>query len=228
MASFERLVLFDIDGTLINNTGHAVVFSQAFKQVYGVNADVNLINHHGMTDQQIIVEVLKKVELCEDEIHSRLNECMTTMASYFWQIKDSIQVKILDGVCMLLDRLERESSLLGLVTGNIERIGKGKLERAGLARYFKVGGFGSDDASRTELVRLAVKRAEENYNFIFNENTFLFGDTPKDIIAGNEARVFTVGVATGIYSRDELHRAGANYIFDNLMDTERITRILRE
>ena len=105
---------------------------------------------------------------------------------------------------------------MGLVTGNVEAIAWTKLKITGLSHYFKMGGFGSDDSSRTNLVRLAVSRAVKGFGFSSGGDIFLFGDTPKDIIAGKEAGVRTVAVATGIFSRKELSRSNPDYIHESL------------
>ena len=219
----KGLILFDIDKTLIKgSTEYTVAFSKGFRDIYNIDSTIGIIKYQGMTDQQIIVEVLKKKGLKESEIAPKLKECVQVILDYFNELKDSIQIEILGGVPELLKKLEEQNFLIGLVTGNLEPIGRRKLEEAGLNHYFKVGGFGSDDIDRTELVKLAIKRAEENLNFEFDDNVFLFGDTPRNIKAGNDARIVTVGVATGNYSKEELENANADYVVDNLQDTQKI------
>jgi len=224
----NKLVLFDIDKTLISgNRSHIAAFSEAFKRVYGVDADITIINHHGMTDQQIIIEVLKKKGLGESEIKSKLENCMKAMVESFNEIiSSSDEIIILAGVRELLRKLDKNNILMGLVTGNLELIAKGKLKKVGLNNYFKIGGFGSDDKSRTNLVDLAIRRAEENAGFTFNNNVFLFGDTPRDIEAAQEAGVKTIGVATGIYSEEQLKDAGADFVLGNLRDVKKVLEII--
>jgi len=223
----DKLILFDIDKTLIKSSkGHSAAFSEAFKIVYGVDTTIDIINHHGMTDQQIIIEVLKKNGLDEQIIKSKLVECMKIMIDSFNKIVDTDEIVILDGVQELLEELKKHNVLMGLVTGNLEPIAKGKLKKAGLNHYFKIGGFGSDDINRTNLVKLAIRRAEENFDFRFNNNVFLFGDAPQDMKAGKEANVRTVGVTTGIYSKEELENAGADFIIDNLKNKNKVLKII--
>lgn len=203
----DKLILFDIDKTLIESLkGHKVAFSEAFRKIYGVDTTIDIINHHGMTDQQIITEVLKKNGLDEKTIKSKLEECMKVMINSFNETVSSDEIILLDGVQELLEELSINNVLMGLVTGNLEPIARGKLKKVGLNHYFKVGGFGSDDINRTNLVKLAIKRAEENLDFKFNNNVFLFGDAPQDMKAGKEAGVRTIGVATGIYSKKTIRR----------------------
>ena len=223
----QKLILFDIDKTLITNaTGHKAAFSKAVKEVYGIDTTVEIINYNGMTDPMIIIGVLKKVGLKESEIMLKIKTCMKAMADHFEKLKDSDQMEIWDGVPELLKELDKRNFLIGLVTGNLEPIAWGKMKRFKINQYFKVGGFASDNSNRIELVKIAINRAEENYNFKFDNNVFLFGDTPQDVNAGNEAGIITVGVATGIYSMEELKEAGASFAIDNLKDIKRILTII--
>jgi len=217
----NKLVLFDIDKTLIDRSiCHHVAFSYAFKKVYGVTVDISIINYAGMTDPQIAVEVLKCVGLDENLIKAKLDECMKAVVDYFKENVEREDIPALDGARELLDTLENKV-IIGLITGNLEPIAIEKMKKAGLSRYFQVGGFGSDNINRTELVKTAIKRAKDGHDFDGSE-IFVFGDTPRDIKAGFESGAKTVGVATGRYSKDELKDSGADFAFDNLKDKERI------
>ena len=226
----DNLILFDVDKTLIeSDVGSSPAFSYAFNKIYGVNTSINIINHQGMTDQQIISGVLKIKGLNEEQIKSKINKCMESMAEHFYDIANSINFQVLEGVYELLDELKKNRSILGLVTGNIEQIARKKLGVVRLEDYFLVGGFGNDDISRTNLVRIAIKRAGE-YGFLQNKNqdknVYLFGDTPLDIKSGNEAGVATIGVCTGNYSREELEKSSADYVIDNLKNKKEILNII--
>jgi phosphoglycolate phosphatase len=221
----DKLALFDIDKTLIkSSTGHKAAFSVAFEKVYGIDTNIDVIQPSGMTDQQIIFEVLRLSDLDDEKIKSKLDLCMETMVSAFKENYEDDNIIILGGVLELLSALEKNNVLLGLVTGNLEPIGRGKMEKLNLNHYFNVGGFGNEHISRTELVKIAIKKAQSNFDFIFSGNVFLFGDTPRDIIAGKEAGVIPIGVATGIYSKKQLENAGAAIILDDLTNTDDILK----
>lgn len=223
----NKLVLFDIDKTLISsNKIHETAFSVAFKVVYGVDTDINTINHPGMTDKQIIIEVLKKKGLKEDFILSKLDQCIKVMVDYFNKNIGGSKIFLYEGVKDLLELLNKENILMGLVSGNLEDIARGKLKVVGVSDYFKVGAFGSDGINRTDLVKLAIKKAEKIIGPLNNEKVFLFGDTPRDIKAGQGAGVKTIGVATGIYSEKSLRDAGADFVLKNLKDTKKVLEIL--
>jgi len=225
--AFSKLTLFDVDGTLLRTaTGHPAAFVEGFRQVYGVDTHIDVIKHNGMTDQQVITEVLKKNGLDESEILPKLGDCMRVMVDYFKSVEDSIEVEVLSGVPELLAEFQKRNCLIGLVTGNLEPIAYGKMRRAGLRNYFSLGGFGSDHISRAELVKLAVHRAREQYGFEPAANVFHFGDAPQDMWAGSTAGVSAVGITTGIYTADELKAAGAWVVVESLADTRRIVEII--
>jgi len=223
----NKLVLFDIDKTLIkSSTGHKAAFSEAFLKIYKIDTNIDIINHHGMTDQQVIIEVLKKNGLDEQSIKSKIKGCMKVMIESFNKIIKQDDIVVLDGVRELLKELDRNNVLMGLVTGNLEPIAKSKLKKVGLNQYFKVGGFGSDDIDRTNLVKIAIKMAEKNFDFKSKDNIFLVGDAPREIKAGKEAGVKTIGVATGIYPMEELKNSGADFVLENLKDVNGFLKII--
>lgn len=223
-----KLVLFDIDGTIMEWTRtHKDSFSEAFRKVYGVETNIDIITSPGMTDQQIIIEVLRKNGLDDEMIKSKMKEAMGVMVDYFEKEIKNSKAELLPGVEEFLEELDKNAVLMGAVTGNLEKIAWGKLKKTGLNKYIKLGGFGSDHIIRTELVKLAIKRAEENFGFKLDKNVFSIGDAPSDMKAGREGGAFKcIGITTGIYSSDQLKEAGADYVFENLKNRDEILKII--
>ena len=223
----DILALFDIDNTLMKTpVSHRDAFFTAIKNVYGINTDFAGLKPHGMTDRQIISGVLKINGVEECRIYEGMEKCLLDMTEIFKREVVNENLIILQGVEDLLKELHSRSILMGLVTGNVEAIAWTKLKITGLSHYFKMGGFGSDDSSRTNLVKLAVGRAVKSFGFSGSGDVFLFGDTPKDIIAGKEAGVRTVAVSTGIFSRKELLKSNPDYIHENLSEISSIIKYL--
>ena len=152
---------------------------------------------------------------------------MDVIVEIFNEHIDHDEFIVLDGVRGLLRELEKHNVLMGLVTGNLEPIAWGSLRKVGLDRYFKVGAFGTDDMDRANLVKLAIKRADENFGFKVGNDVFLFGDTPQDMEAGKKAGVKTIGITTGIYSKKQLRNSGADFVLDSLARKDEILRIIR-
>jgi phosphoglycolate phosphatase-like HAD superfamily hydrolase len=120
------------------------------------------------------------------------------------------------GVEPLLQRLTRQALLLGLVTGNLTRIGWRKLQRAGLRRYFRFGAFGEMALTRAGLVRRAVGEARRRGWIGRATPVSLVGDAPADIIAARANHIRIISVKTGITPPEELHARGPDYLLPDL------------
>jgi phosphoglycolate phosphatase-like HAD superfamily hydrolase len=218
MMNQNKLLLFDIDGTLIRGSyGHARSYSLAIKEIYGIEITVDWKSNQGLTDSHIIKKILKQKGLKEKEIQPKLQSCMAKMEVLYKTIVRDYTIIPLAGVKNLLKKLRNDHVHLGLVTGNLEGIAKLKLKNAGIFDYFKFGGYGSEHENRSILIELALSKAKKNLYLTFNQtNVFYIGDTPKDILAGKTAGIKTIGVATGIYPSAQLHNAGADLILEDL------------
>ena len=218
-----RLVLFDIDKTLLDrmnpDTGK---FHDCIQKVYGVRG--KSITTHGMTDQQIIIEILEKEGFSRKDILEKIEECKREMIRYYRRNVRLFDYRVIDGTIDLLKALRKEKVPTGLVTGNLETIAYIKLGRADLAKYFKFGGFGSDGIKRADLVRIAIERGQKRHGKF--KKVFVIGDSPKDIEAGKAAKCITIGVATGVYSIAVLRKSRPDYVLKNLKDTERVLEII--
>lgn len=179
-----KIPLFDIDGTLFKTGGqlHQDAFNNAFLTVYGVPAKQRDINPEGMTDRQIIVEVLKLRGMTPEEIRLKIPEATEYMKKYFEEHKNEAKPEVLPGVKKLLTKLKEENISMGVLTGNVEGIAWTKIERAGLRSFFDFGAFGSQSEVRAELVEIARRNAEKVLDRSFQIQDFaIVGDTPKDI-----------------------------------------------
>ena len=223
MANAAKIVLFDIDKTLmIQGRLHAESFSAGFERVYSVHASTKEIDTNGMTDQQIIIEVLRKHGFSDRDILAKMEDCKRAIVDFFQANKSMLKVSLLPGVRELLAELEGRGFLIGSVTGNLEPIARAKFDSAGIAGYFSFGGFGSDDPERWKLVRLAIERSGAGPG----TKAFLIGDTPLDVKAGLKAGVTTIAVATGAYSESELSNSGAHHTIPDMSDTAAVIRLL--
>ena len=208
-----KLLLFDIDQTLINSGGAGLrALDRACEKVLGLKNAMQGISPHGKTDPAIAREILR-ARL--DRASRDGSDIPSILEAYVSFLKEEVQLSpgycVLPGIVSLLEEmLHRQDVVLGLATGNIELGARIKLERGGLNRYFEFGGFGSDSEDRTELVRRAADKAADKIGTsIPPSNIFVIGDTPLDIDAGNRAGFKTIGVGTGSYSAEQLLAAGA-------------------
>ena len=215
-----KLLLFDLDGTLVTTGGAGVrALNRAFLKVVGISNAMDGIRPHGKTDPAIIREVftLRSFGRPSDVLGQIIDAYVEFLPD---EVRQSPNYRILPGIPRFLEFVSsRPDVVLGLATGNIERGARIKLERGNLNRYFAFGGFGSDSESRTELVRIAAEKAAMHAGQRLDcDDIFVIGDTPRDIDAGRGCGFHTVGVATSDYSIADLEASGADFV---LADFER-------
>jgi phosphoglycolate phosphatase-like HAD superfamily hydrolase len=116
----------------------------------------------------------------------------------------------------VLARLERHGIVMGLVTGNLTRIGWRKMERAGLRSYFRLGAFGEMSRDRGGLARLAIRQARERGWIARGTPVSLIGDAPADILAARANRVRSIAVSTGVVAPGILRTYGPDLLLDDL------------
>ena len=222
------LAFFDIDNTLIqSSSGHVEALLLAISEVYGLEARIDVISHHGMTDQEIITRILAEYEVNLADIETGLQDCLDRMPLKYAEIVESEKIVMMEGAVDLISKLEHTGFILGLVTGNLEKIARAKLEKIGINHFFKIGGFGSDHINRTNLVKIAIQRAEEQFNIGSDRHVFHFGDAPQDMKAGREAGVVPIGVTTGVFTAEQLKATGAEIVIPNLKDAGEILGFLQ-
>ena len=209
-----KLLLFDIDQTLVNTGGAGIhALDRACKKLLAIDHAMDGIRPHGKTDPAIAREILRVRLGATSDVEAQIQSILEAYVSFLEdEVQTSAKYRVLPGIISLLDEIAgRPDMILGLATGNIELGARIKLERGKLNRYFALGGFGSDAEDRTELVRKAAEKAAHNNGSLFlASDVFVIGDTPLDVDAGQRAGFKTVGVATGSYSVDQLLAAGAD------------------
>jgi phosphoglycolate phosphatase len=229
----QRLILFDIDGTLLS-AGRAAgrVFRRCLEEVYGTAGTVDDHSFAGKTDPQIAHELLRAVGLDEDEIDAGLPRLWDAYLRELPGELERAEVEVYPGVFPLLERIEAagNGSALGLLTGNIAEGARMKLDVAGIGfERFSVGAFGSDHAERRKLPAIAVERALDRFGRRFaGKDIVIIGDTPFDIACGESLGVRTIAVATGSYTRDQLADCGPDYLLESLADVDRAFAAIHE
>lgn len=226
-----KVVLFDIDGTLLwtDGAGRRAV-NQALMEVFGSPVPDGH-EFDGKTDPQIVRELMERVGLTPDVIDARLD---TALARYVDLLHAELAAhdhmgKTYPGIAALLDALEaRNDMLLGLLTGNVRAGASAKLKAVGIARErFRIGAFGSDHASRAELPSIARRRAEAFLGHtVAGADVVVIGDTPADMHCGRGIGARAIGVATGRYSVGDLEACNAGIVFADLSDTAEVIRAI--
>lgn len=227
-----RLILFDIDGTLIyaHGAGHRSLVG-AMQSVFGTSGPHAAYDWRGKTDPQIVSELLRLAGISREALDAHLDECFDAyVRSLETLLANGHPVDVLPGVELLVRGLdERTDLLVGLLTGNVERGAIAKLRPTGLLPFFRLGAFGSDDANRRNLPAVARERARRltGIHIPFSD-TLIIGDTPLDVDCARACGAQAVAVATGQHSMAELEASHPNLLFPNFADVETSLRKLTD
>jgi phosphoglycolate phosphatase-like HAD superfamily hydrolase len=225
-----RLILFDIDGTLITARGAGRrAIKRALQAVFGTTGSLDTYEMSGKTDPRIIYDLMEAGGVDRALVKERLDEYFEAYAeSLIEEIGDGRDVVTMPGVADLVRRLDAaEDVVLGLLTGNIEEGARIKLGPTGLLPYFVLGAFGSDEADRRRLPSLAARRAHALRGHPFRaEEVMVIGDTPHDVDCARHFGAVAVAVATGRFTRAQLEGERPDLLFDDFADVELAARTL--
>ena len=227
----ERLILWDLDGTLARTGGvGAEAFGTAVETLYGVPAAGHGVTLAGKTDPQIAREILTALDL-HDSGDSRLSALLEETERLVAAGRDRIRERgeVLPGVLELLEALHHRPGVVQtLLTGNTAANAAVKLGAFDLQHWLDVdvGAYGSDNHDRNALVDVAVARVEGRYGPVDRRHVWVIGDTPLDAACARAGGVRCLLVASGFASRDALDLAGADHVVDDVTDTAAILALL--
>lgn len=229
-AGTGTLLLFDIDGTLLDTRGAgAGALLDATEEVLGLAREkIPPLDLAGATDGAVVrklfsdagqplerarVEAFQKCYLAR--LEARLHHA-------------EFPGRLLNGVTTLLPRLAEETHFsIGLLTGNWRAGARLKLERFGIHSHFVDGGFGDDGEHRNDLGPVAVRRMESATGRSFAPHqVIVIGDTPKDIACAHAMGARCLAVATGVFAHASLLPFAAWQVLDSLEDTEALLQVL--
>jgi phosphoglycolate phosphatase-like HAD superfamily hydrolase len=226
-----RLVLFDIDGTLLWSDGAGRrAMEAALLVVFGTRGPASY-RYDGKTDRQIVRELMREEGLPDEAIDARMLDVLTLYLEYLAHELPRASVRAMAGVSELLDAIgRRPHHVPGLLTGNLEPGAARKLEAAGLDfGFFTVGAYGSDHERREELPAIARRRARERLGHDLDGDALvIIGDTPSDVACGRSVGARAIAVATGHYAVAELAACAPAAVFADLSDTDAVLRAIDE
>jgi phosphoglycolate phosphatase-like HAD superfamily hydrolase len=218
--TYKALVLFDIDGTLVRRAGphHREALVYGVRRVTGLETTTEGIPVQGMLDPDILRIMLRRVGARPSLVREALPEIQRAAERFYLRVCPALHDKHCPGVEPVLQKLGRRGILLGLVTGNLTRIGWRKLERAGLREYFRFGAFGEMAKNRAGLTRLAIRHARTRGWIQRGVPVSLVGDAPQDIEAAHANRIRSISVQTGITPVEELRQLSPDFLLRDLRD----------
>jgi phosphoglycolate phosphatase-like HAD superfamily hydrolase len=223
----KRLLLFDIDGTLIHSGGAGVhALRSAFQERFDITDDLQDIEIAGMTDSGIVVSILNKHKI--PATNENVSAFLDSYVHFLSRELPRRKGKLLPGVLELLRCLKsRPHLVLALLTGNVSRGARLKLEHYGVWHFFEFGAFADDHRDRNRLGPFARARAKEKHGREFSASEIdVIGDTPRDIACGKALGARTVAVATGTWTRDRLAEYQPDVLIEDLSDVESLIHTL--
>lgn len=222
----QRLVLWDIDGTLISGAAGRHAIAQATAQRFGNSAGLEGVEIGGRTDSNIARQILAKYgeQPTAENMQSFLNLYLDLLAIELPRSKGTV----LPGILELLCRSEQQKQIhLGLLTGNLRRGAQLKLERYQLWRFFSFGAFADDHHDRNKLGAFALTRANDDTGEVFQpDQVDVIGDTGHDITCGRTLGARTIAIATGSWSREQLADCTPDFLFDDLSHVDDVIATL--
>jgi phosphoglycolate phosphatase-like HAD superfamily hydrolase len=223
MGNCSRLILFDIDGTLVHcGPTPRRIFKRALEEVFGTAGPIDDWIFDGKTDPMIVAELMTAAGVPPDGERTGM-----ALAKYAAALETELPAegrkKVYPGVKELLPALSKEPVLLGLLTGNIRQGARAKLVSLDLWQYFPFGAFADDSPVRKELADIAVQRAFELTGQRFTgRQIVIIGDTEHDVKCGRHLGARAIGVGTGRSSAKELLGHGADQAFDDFSDHNKV------
>lgn len=221
--SGPRLVLFDVDGTLLSSGRRGLdSFSEALRRTFGTEGDVASYRFEGRLDPVIVFELMRGAGIPDDVIVKRRPAALSLYLDLLEQALSSEPPALKPGVADLVSRVSTAPAVVSaLLTGNVQRGARIKLTAAGLWDHFLFGVFGDEAPRRVELGPIALARALERTGLAYSpDQTVVVGDARADVECGRAIGARVVAVATGRTSVEELRAAGADIVLSSFADVE--------
>jgi len=237
-----KLVLFDIDGTLLYHTGlmHGTSkrkmgwrYKDAIKSVFGVDCEFNPEKYNGAVDRQILWELVKDQGIARSQFEKNFLHLVHIMHDLvIVEDKENTQLfTLIEDAKQLVARLSLQKNVcLGVLTGNVESIAWWKLDYVGLKKYFSFGLFGEEADDRVALAKKVFVKADAFFHHQFEPKEItIIGDTVFDIRCGKAIGAKTIGVMTGLHKvtnmngigyREMFEQEHADLIVDSLMEKQ--------
>lgn len=225
----DKLVLFDVNNTLTKDTKDirdmSEYVAESIRNIYGTLVDVDLSKYEGMTAQETAEAVLLENGMPKDEIEGKLARYAEDLFYSYYNVAGHDRQLALDGARELLDELSKDGVLIGVATGEAEKVARFRLEKTGMLDYFKFGAFGNEAKSADEIVAKAIEKAKDNFSF--SGKAVLVSCYPNFVKAAKQSGVAPVGVADGKFAPQALSEAGAEAVVTSLKSRSEIEKLLQ-
>jgi phosphoglycolate phosphatase len=226
----ERLILFDIDGTLTRTQNGYMPFNEAIQKTFGISGDIRTVVPDGNTDPMIVKDIFVNANVAIEILDAEWPRFSANLRDCYKNAVDQgrTTVRALPGALALLQAISADKKFhSSVVTGNFEATAAVKLQAAGLASYLCRGAYASDSQHRPDLPHIARMRWEETTGkTLLPEHCVVIGDTPKDLAAARHNQMKCVLVGTGRYPLEELSYWKPEGCLPDMTDTDSILALL--
>jgi len=228
----KKLVLFDIDGTLIKGAyKHSRTrYPTAYKKLFNKTFNTNTSYFEGATDAIIVNTILKPEKLSPTDKKQFTQKMYEIAYEYLAEnIKSDYKKRVIKDAVKLVKKLYKTPEVyLALLTGNEENVARLKIGITGLSYYFRFGLFGNQAENRNKLATLVFKKAKQFLKIDFPpKDIYIIGDTPNDVNCGKYIKANTIAVSTGAISNDDLKKTNPDILVNSLSDDKVINFILK-
>jgi beta-phosphoglucomutase-like phosphatase (HAD superfamily) len=221
----EGFVLFDTYKTVVRNAkdiSHYV--EESIMNIFGIIVKINLAEYDGLSSKQIARAILLENGFHEKDISHKLDRYMEDLPYSYANVAWSDTIEVTEGAGELLEELEKRDVLVGMATGEAEKVAKMRLNKVKMDHYFKFGAYGEEGMTFSEILEKGLKKAEENG--FQKEDGILIVSSPTSVSIGKSLGIRTVGVETKGVQVKELKAAGADLVVKDLKEKERIIDLI--
>ena len=224
----NKLILFDVDGILIPVMSIKYDYwKHIVKEHFNLDVSKKDVYMQGKTDKQILKELLEakglKNPLSDKRFEIAMDDIGPTVAKHI-----ESPIPTIENVEVFIKTLLERQWIIGLLTGNTKEKARVKLENCHLWKYFKIGAFGDASDKRSDLVQIAMTDAYNKTEKKFEkQNTYIIGDTIRDIKCARDAGVKSIAVATGKEEMNILKKENPDFIFKDFNNVEKIMEVLK-
>jgi len=218
-------VVFDLDQTLVDFISvHDEATRELFRTSFGVDARLTEIDFAGRSLADNFQELARLKGIGSLRQGANMQAVVDRYERIFAaKIPEDASRHVLPGVRRLLEELSRTENLIALYTGDSRGVAEPVLAATGLERYFMFSVYGTDAGTRVDMVRVAIRKAREHTGREFRDgDVVIVGDSVRDVECGRQLDAVTVAVATGFHSPRQLSDAGADYVFPDLQECDRV------
>ncbi len=217
----QRLLLFDIDGTLLSSGAVArVAFREALIEVFGTSGAVDSYRFEGKLDPVIVTELMRDAGFSDERIQRDRDHALSRYLDRLEVALRETTPSTKPGARELVRAMTQEpDTLTALLTGNLERGARLKLTAASLWHHFRFGVWGNEGKARTELGPVALDRAFQITGRRYTgDECVVIGDSRHDVACGLAIGARVVAVATGVTPEKDLAAAGAHAVLRDFSD----------